>query len=295
MAATGMPGRGVAVVGAGMSEFGIFAARDTTSLWADAFLELCASVDRGLDAGAIQAAFVGNFTNDFFVGQSHWGPILADTLGLTPIPVTRVEGACASGALAFRHAAIAIASGYYDIVLVGGFEEMSKQATESVADGLAMAASPYERNAGFTFPGLFGAMATAYFDRYKASRDDLMKVTIKSHLNGARNVKAQHQQTIAQIMASKRERAQLKGLDPPDWDDEEQFLSDPKANPPIAWPMHLFDCSPISDGAACLLLVADELAASFTERPVFLKGMGQASGHALHEAPKLTVRSKRRR
>ena len=281
-------GRGVAVVGAGMSPFGMFAERNSTDLFIEAFQEMLGSVDKGFEPNDIDAMYVGNFTNDVFVQQSHWGAILVDALGLTPRPATRTEGACASSALAFREAVFAIASGFYDIVLVGGFEQMSKQSTEQVAEGLALAASPYEREAGFTYPGVFGAIATAYFDRYGATREHLMNVTIKSHENGRLNPKAQHQRSIREIMSSRIEKAASKGESPPDWQDEKEFLGDPKANPVIAWPTHLFDCSPISDGAACLLLVGEELAASFTDTPIHVRGLGQASGRNLHTADDLT-------
>ncbi|HXZ30097.1 MAG TPA: beta-ketoacyl synthase N-terminal-like domain-containing protein, partial [Dehalococcoidia bacterium] len=176
-------GRGVAVVGAGMSKFGMFSDKDSKYLFAEAFHEMLSTVDKGIDPRDIDALYLGNFTNDFFVHQGHWGPIISDLLGLTPKPATRTEGACASSALAFREGVFAIASGFYDVVLVGGVEEMSKRSTEEVTQGLAMAASPYEVKAGFTFPGVFGAMATAYFARYGASREHLMNVTIKSHNN----------------------------------------------------------------------------------------------------------------
>jgi acetyl-CoA C-acetyltransferase len=281
--------RGVAMVGAGMSKFGMFSDLDSKDLFVQAFGELTASVDKGMDPNDIDALYVGNFTNDFFVSQSHWGAILADTLGLAPKPATRTEGACASSALAFREAVFAVASGFYDIVLVGGFEDMSKRSTEEVSEGLALAAIPYERKAAFTFPGIFGAIATAYFDRYGASREHLMNVTIKSHNNAALNPKAQYQVSISDIMASKVERAKSKGRTVPDWSDEKAFLRDPKANPMVAWPMHLFDCSPISDGAACMLLVGEELAGQFTDDPLYVAGLGQASGKGLHATADLTA------
>ena len=281
-------GRGVAMVGAGMSAFGMFKDRDSKDLFAEAFIEMSASVDKGLDPNDIDALYIGNFTNDFFVHQSHWGPILSDSLGLVPKPATRIEGACASSALAFREGIFAIASGFYDVVLVGGVEDMSKGTTETVAEGLALAAIPYERKAGFTFPGVFGAIATAYFERYGASREHLMDITIKSHDNAPLNPKAQYKATIQDIMRSKIKRAKEKGGAVPDWSDEKDFLRDPIANPAIAWPMHLFDCCPISDGAACILLVGEELAKRFTDDPLYVAGIGQASGWGLNAADDLT-------
>jgi acetyl-CoA C-acetyltransferase len=281
-------GRGVAVVGAGMSKFGMFQEKNSKDLFAEALQEMIRSVDKGLDPNDIDALYLGNFTNDFFVHQGHWAPIIADLVGTTPKPATRTEGACASSALAFREGVFAIASGFYDVVLVGGVEDMSKRTTEEVTEGLALAATPYERSAGFTFPGVFGAMATAYFDRYGATREHLMAVTIKSHENARMNPKAQFNVSVRDIMESRIERARKKGAPIPTWEDERAFLRDPATNPVIAWPMHLYDCCPISDGAGCVLLVAEDIARSFTDTPLHVAGIGQGSGRGLHAADDLT-------
>lgn len=280
--------RGVAIVGAGMSKFGMFKDKDSKDLFAEAFNGMMASVDKGMDPNEIEALYLGNFSNDYFMHQSHWGPIISDLIGLTPKPATRTEGACASSALAFREGVFAIASGFYDMVLVGGVEEMSKRTTEEVAEGLALATVPYEGRVGFTFPGVFGAVATAYFAKYGADREHLMNVTIKSHNNAPLNPKAQFPLTIRDMMDAKRASAQKKGLPVPEWNDEKDFLKDPKANPAVAWPMHLFDCCPISDGASCMLLVAEEIAKNFTDDPIYVAGMGQGSGRGFHASPDLT-------
>lgn len=281
-------GRGVAIVGAGMSKFGMFKDKDSKDLFAEAFLELRDSVDKGIDPNEIDALYLGNFSNDFFMHQSHWGPIISDLIGLTPKPATRTEGACASSALAFREGVFAIASGFYDIVLVGGVEEMSKRTTEEVAEGLALATVPYEGQAGFTFPGVFGAVATAYFAKYGAKREHLMNVTIKSHNNAPLNPKAQFPLTIRDIMQAKIKSAEKKGIPVPSWTDEKEFLRDLRSNPVVAWPMHLFDCCPISDGASCMLLVAEEMAGNFTDDPIHVLGIGQGSGRGLHACDDLT-------
>lgn len=281
-------GRGVAVVGAGMSKFGVFKDKDSKYLFAEAFNEMLSTVDKGIDPRDIEALYLGNFTNDFFVQQGHWGPIIADLIGLTPKPATRTEGACASSALAFKEGVLAIASGLYDIVLVGGVEEMTKRSTEEVTQGLAMAAIPYEVKVGFTFPGVFGATATAYFAKYGANREHLMNVTIKSHNNARLNPKAQFNVSIRDIMNQRIERAKSKGEPIPTWKDEKDFLRDPDANPVVAWPMHLFDCCPVSDGASCVLLVAEEIARSFTDNPLYVVGIGQGSGRGLHAKDDLT-------
>ncbi len=281
-------GRGVALVGAGMSKFGMFRDKDSKDLFAEAFKEMLDSVDKGLDPRDIDAMYLGNFSNDFFIHQSHWGPLMSDLVGMAPKPATRTEGACASSALAFREGVFAIASGFYDMVLVGGVEEMSKRTTEEVAEGLALATVPYEGRVGFTFPGVFGALATAYFSKYGAGREHLMNITIKSHSNAPLNPKAQFPFSIADMMKAKQKSAEKKGQPIPEWEDEKAFLSDPRANPPVAWPMHLYDCCPISDGASCMVLVAEEIAKKFTDDPLYVIGLGQGSGRGLHACDDLT-------
>jgi acetyl-CoA C-acetyltransferase len=281
-------GRGVSIVGAGMTKFGMFKDRDSKDLFAEAFTEMLSSVDKGLDPADIDALYLGNFSNDFFTHQSHWGPLIADIIGHAPRPATRTEGACASSALAFREGVFAIASGFYDLVLVGGVEDMSKRTTEEVAEGLALAAVPYESRVGFTFPGVFGAVATAYFDRYGASREHLMNITIKSHLNAPLNPKAQFPFTVRDMMNAKMDSLRKRGQPVPDWKNEKDFLRDPSANPAVAWPIHLYDCCPISDGASCILLAAEETAKRFTDDPIHVAGIGQGSGRGFHASADMT-------
>ena len=283
-------GRGAAIVGAGMSAFGAFPEQTSRDLFVQAFRDMCASVDRGLDPGDIEALYIGNYSSDLFEGQGHMAPIMADWTGLTPRPATRVEDACASGGVALRQGIMAIASGLHDIILVGGVEKMTNLPTERVTDALATAADVlYEVPAGFTFPGFYAAMATAYMARYGATPETFMKVGLKNHENGALNDKAQFGATIRAVMDRKVARARARGQPVPAWADEMDFLHDDRANPIIAWPMRLFDCSPISDGAAAVLLVAGELARSFTDDPIYVIGSGQASDRPLHARPELTT------
>jgi acetyl-CoA C-acetyltransferase len=282
-------GRGVALVGAGMSKFGAFDDKTSRDLFVDAFNAMTKSVDKGLDVEDIEALYVGNYSSDLFEGQGHVAPIMADWVGLVPKPATRVEDACASSGVAIREGILAIASGIYDIVLVGGTEKMTNLPTERVTDTLASASDAvYEGSCGFTFPGLYAAMATAYMEKYGAGVEHFMKVGIKNHINGALNPKAQFNKSIRDIMDSRIEKTKQKGEPVPGWRDEIDFLKDPRANPVVAWPMRLFDCSPITDGAACLLLVADELAKDFSPDPIYIVGTGQGSDHALHERKDLT-------
>jgi acetyl-CoA C-acetyltransferase len=282
--------RGVAVVGAGMSSFGAFPGRSTRDLFVEAFSQMRASVDKGVDPNDIGALYIGNYSSDLFEGQGHTAPIMADWVGLTPRPATRIEDACASSGVALRQGIIAVASGLYDIVVVGGIEKMTDLPIAEVTDTLATAADMlYEIPAGFTFPGFYAAMATAYMDRYGATPESFMSVGLKNHDNGAHNPKAQFGVRIADIMAGKKAKAEKKGYPVPTWSNEMEFMHDGRANPVIAWPMRLFDCSPVSDGAAAILLVSEELATSFSDEPLYVAGAGQASDMALHDRDDLTA------
>jgi acetyl-CoA acetyltransferase len=281
--------RGVAVVGAGMSKFGAFPDKTSRDLFVESFKDLRKSMDKDLDPKVIEAFYLGNFSSDLFEKQAHFAPILASWLGLSPISAVRVEDACASGGVALRQAALSIASGEYDVVLVGGLEKMTDLQIAEVTEALATAAdTQFEIPAGFTFPGFYAAMATAYLDEFGADRNAFFDVAIKNHKNGALNDKAQFNQTIEHIREAKKARAVKKGRPEPTWTTDLEFLQDPKGNPNIAWPMTLFDCSPVSDGAAMTLLVSEDLAKKFSDHPIYLIGSGQASDGALPERATLS-------
>ncbi|MDE0719527.1 MAG: beta-ketoacyl synthase N-terminal-like domain-containing protein [Dehalococcoidia bacterium] len=282
-------GRPVSVVGAGLSQFGAFPGKDSRDLFIEAFQDMVESMDRGFDIHDIECAYVGNYSSDLFEHQGHTAPIVADWLGITPIPVTRIENACASSGSALREGVMAIASGMYDVVLVGGMEKMTNLPTDGVTDVLASAADGlYEVPVGLTFPGIFGAIAKAHMDRYETNLDHLLKVAIKNHANGALNPKAQFQQTMTTMMERRITRAQERGQEVPDYKTEMDFLNDERANPWIAWPLRLYDCAPITDGASCVLLVSDEIAHNFTDTPISIAGIGQATGKPLHDSEELT-------
>jgi len=161
--------------------------------------------------------------------------------------------------------------------------------TAAVTDALASAADTlFEIPAGFTFPGFYATMATAYMDKYHADPDAFLRVAIKNHENGALNDKAQFNQTIKDVMAGKKAKAEQKGQPVPTWETEMDFLKDSKANPMIAWPLRLFDCSPVSDGAAAVLLVSEDVVSKYTDHPIYVAGIGQASDGALAERESLT-------
>ena len=261
--------RSVSIVGAGLSQFGAYPDKTSRDLFVEAFQDMQETIDTGISAQDIEAGYLGNYSADLFEHQGHTAPIMADWLGMTPTPITRIENACASSGSALREGVMAIASGMYDVVLVGGVEKMTSLPTEGVTDVLASAADGlYEVPAGLTFPGIFGAIAKAHMDRYETNLNHLLKVGVKNHENGKLNPKAQFQVTVKDMMDRRKARAEQRGEPVPDWEDELDFLNDARANPWIAWPLRLYDCAPITDGASCVLLVASELANQFTDSPV---------------------------
>lgn len=282
-------GRGVAIVGAGMSAFGTRPDVTNRELFAEAFTDMKRSVDKGFDPREIEALYVGNCGAEMWESQSVMGNLCADIIGLTPRPARKVEDACASSSVAVRDGLIAIASGLYDMVLVGGTEKMTSLPINWTTMALACGSdTAFEGSVGFTFPGLYAAMATAHMHTYGTTHDDLLQVAIKNHHNGALNPKAHFPMTIKDVMDMRAAKAKEKGGPVPTWADEMEFLNDSRYNPVIAWPNTLFDCCPVTDGAACLLLVAEEIAHEFSGTPIYIIGTGQASGHNLHDRDTLT-------
>lgn len=282
--------RGVAIVAVGMSKFGAFAEKASRDLFVEAYKEMLQTADKSFDPREIESLFIGNFSSDLFEHQGHTAPIVTDAVGLTPRPAVRLEDACASGGVALRHGVMAVASGMHDVVLAGGIEKMTNLPTADVTDTLATAGDTlFETPAGFTFPGFYAAIATAYMHKYGMKPEDLMRVAIKNHDNGALNPKAQFGVTIQAWMEGRIQAAIKKGKPAPTWQSVDDFLHDNSANPMIAWPLRLFDCSPITDGAAVVLVVAAERAKEFTDRPIYITGSGQASDAALHDREDLTT------
>jgi len=210
--------------------------------------ERCPNLDPKRD---IEALFVGHM-GESFEHQGHTGPTMLNWAGLLPIPATRIESACASSGVALRCGIFAVLSGMHDVVMVGGVEKMTHRATPDVTEFLAMASDfPFEQWQGITFPGLYGLVATAHMHRYGTTEEQMAMVAVKNHRHGALNPKAHMQKevTLEQVMSSRV----------------------------IAWPLKLFDCSLITDGASCLVLTKPELARKFTDTPVHIIGSGQAS------------------
>ncbi len=257
-----MQGRKVAIIGVGMTTFGEHWDRGFRDLVVEAGLR--AIQDAKLTGDEISAGYVGTMASGALVGQEHAGALIADYMGLNPIPVTRVEGACASGSLALRQGVMAIASGLHDIVVVGGEEKMPDLDTAAVSEILGGAGDQeWELFMGATFPGLYAMMARRHMHEYGTTKEMLSAVSVKNHWNGARNKYAQFQKEIT--------------------------MEDAMTAKMVADPLGLMDCSPITDGAAAVILAPIEKAASYTKKPVEIVASEQASGTlALHSRKSLT-------
>jgi acetyl-CoA acetyltransferase len=280
----------VAIIGAGMSKFGRhFPEKRNPDLWIDAWIDAVKKTDNGIEPKDVDALYVGNYSSDLFNHQGHLGPQMANLVGLTPKPAPRMEGACASSGVALRQAILGIASGAHDVIGVCGVETMTEVSTTLVTDTLATASDNiFEYPAGATFPGLYAAIASAHFAKYGTKPEDLMRVAIKNHENGKQNPYAQMQQSIKDIMESKIAKYKEQGREVPKWDDEFDFLRS-SSNPMIASPLTLFDCSLVTDGAACVFLASEDVARKFTDTPIWIEGSGQGSAAlSLHDRDNIT-------
>jgi acetyl-CoA C-acetyltransferase len=254
--------RRVAIIGAGMTKFG--------ENWEQGFRELVveagikAITDAGLSGDQIDAGYVGTMASGRLIGQEHIGALIADYMGLNPLPVTRVEGACASGSLALRQGFMSVASGMHDIVVVGGVEKMTELGVNTVSDILGGAGDQeWELFLGATFPALYALMAKRHMVDFGTTEEMMASVAVKNHKHGAKNKYAQFPReiTMEQVLGSKV----------------------------IADPLKIFDCSPITDGAAGVILAPLEMAESFTKKPVEIVSTAQASDSiALHSRESLT-------
>src|SRR5688500_10017893 len=196
--------RPVAIVGLGKTPFGAFPDRDIRSLAVDSGQKALA--DAGLEPSQVEAFYLGNFAGPSFVGQSHLAPYIAGPMGITGVPCTRVEAACASSGSAFFHAFSAVAAGLYDVALVTGVEKMTSQQPPRVAEILAMAGEcSTEGKAAATFPALFALIARRHMHQYGTKKEHLAAVAVKNHANGAMKPDAHLKKviTLEQAMAGK--------------------------------------------------------------------------------------------
>lgn len=247
----------VAVVGAGLIKMGELFEQSYEDMAAGAFDAAVASVDKGFDRHAVEAAFVATQRGTLWGQEGIGGNTVPTAIGLAGIPCTRIENACPSGSDAFRVGAMAVASGVHDLVLVIGVEKMRDKSTEEGLLSRAAAGHPiYTR--GETAPVLFAPFATRHMHEFGTTREMLAAVAVKNHHNGA--------------------------LDPYAHFQDEITIEQALAAPPVCSPLHLLDCCPQTDGAAAVLLAPADRAHEFTDRPVYVAGFGVATDHPyLHE------------
>jgi acetyl-CoA C-acetyltransferase len=230
----------VAIIGMGCVKFGENWEQSLEDMVIDATYE--AYEDAGIDPKDIQAAWWGTV----FAGET--GQILATPLKLPYIPVTHVENACATGSEAIRAACYAVAAGIYDIVLAVGAEKLKDTGYSGLPQTRPIATWSY-RLTTQTPAAVFAMMATGYFAKHGLTIEDgkrlLAQIAVKNHHNGSLCPKAHFQQEITL----------------------EQALNAPM----IAYPLGLFDCCGVSDGAAAAIITRADLAKKFRSDPIYIK------------------------
>ncbi|MCA3362457.1 MAG: thiolase domain-containing protein, partial [Roseomonas sp.] len=251
--------RQVSIIGIGSTTFGRHAGTPIEALAVQAAAQAIADADVARDE--IGALYLGNFISGPLNGQEVLAGMVADRLGLPNIPCTKVEGACASGGIAFRHAVLAIASGQCDVALVVGAEAMTHASGAEVTAALNCAMdNRSDGPSGLTFPGLFGMAWRIHAARYGTTRRQVSAVIRKNKLNGSRN-------PLAQMGAELTD----------DIIEQSAMICDP---------LQLYDCCPVSDGAAALVLVARDRARGPGRLPVDVlasvqtRGASRIAGHA---------------
>jgi len=253
--------RDVAVIGVGINKWGELWEHSLRDIYVDAALK--AIDDAGVDH--IDSMYVGCMSSGLFVAQEHLSSLLSDYMGMSGIPTTRVESACASGGLAIRSAFLEVASGMSEIVLAGGVEKMNDVDGGGATYALATAADQeYEAYNGVTFPGLYALIARAHMEKYGTTREQMAHVAVKNHANGALNPEAQFPMKIT--------------------------LDTVLNSVAVADPLRLMDCSPVTDGAAAVIVCSLEMAKKLGKNaPVRIAGSGMGTDTiALHSRSDMT-------
>ena len=246
--------REVAVVGAGMIKFGELFSQGIKEMVPAAFAAARASIDKGMDRKDVDAVWLGQLrpVDGFPSG------VLADACGLLDVPVTRVENACATGNDAVRNAFHAIAAGACDVALVVGVDKTRETSTRAtlwdwMADNRDQA---WDFPLGLISPASFALHVARYMHEVGAQPEHLAMVAVKNHHNAVDNPFAHLRFEVT----------------------VEQVLSAPR----VVEPFGLYDCAPQSDGAAALILCAAEHADRFTNRPVWVRGVGLGMDRVMH-------------
>lgn len=228
----------VAVIGAGMIKFGELFEKSFDDMLEEAYLNCIKSVDNGIESNEIQAAWLGS-------AYEMSGVSLSMPTGLWDIGVSRCENGCATGSDAFRNACLAVASGIYDVVLVAGAEKM-----RDTPGGLIAKAATEDiwRRRARTMPAFFALRGTRHMHLFGSTREHLAMVSVKNHHNGTLYPYAHYrfETTIENVLKA----------------------------PMVSYPLGLYDCCPLTDGASCVLITNAELAKRYTDTPVYVVGSG---------------------
>ncbi len=251
-----------AIIGAGHTRFGVLEA-GPRALLATAVAESFASVDRNLERNQIAEAYLATLGfGGWQIGNA--STVLAEEAGLIGIPVTRIENACASGGFAIRAAVRAVERGDRDVVLVAGLEKMTDVPNARRRYWLGVSGdTEWERLAGLTFAGVYGLLASRYLADHRLGPEALAEVAVKNHDNGRLNPNAQFRKALRR--------------------------DDVLGAPRVAEPLGLYDCCPVSDGAAALLIARADIASRFTDTPVYVDGTGAGSDYlAVQERERFT-------
>jgi acetyl-CoA C-acetyltransferase len=247
--------RRVAIVGAGMTPFAEHFHLGIKDLLPMAVSEAVAHVDKGFDRADIDAAWFGELvsTDGFAAG------ILADSCGLLDIPVTHIENACATGNDTLRNAFYAVSSGHVDVALVVGGDKVRETSSRSTFwEWMSMTRDQaWDYPLGLVAPANFALHAARYLHESGATREHMAMVAVKNHANAVPNPKAQlrFEITIEQVLNA----------------------------PTVVTPFGLYDCTPQSDGAAALVIVAEHLADRYTDKPIWIRGVGLGLDRVMHQ------------
>ncbi len=243
--------RKVFVVGSSMSKFGRMSETGRESL---ATVSLNAINDAGIEPTEIDSTF---YSNAFGIteGQLHVGPLINSALGIPEVPSVTVESACSSSSAALHEAYVHVASGQDEVCLVAGGEKLSHLDTLSATTYFAMGSDfSFEASSGVTFPGLYASMAIAHMKKYGTTQNMLGAVAIKNHENAAKNPLAHFHKRITM----------------------ENYLE----SPVVAYPFHLYDCCPFSDGSAAVVIASEEKARKLTQELVEIMSSERAGSAA---------------
>jgi len=238
----------VAIIGTGIIKFGENFHQSLTDMVFEAVSQALA--DAKIESKQLQAAWLGCYEPMLYGFEGNSGTFVSDPLNLFPIPVTRVAAYCATGIEAVRNAALAVASGEYDLVLAVGAEKMREVPSRGSLVAQAVNRGHPVLAKGRTAPGMFALVATRYMKEYGATEEALAAVALKNHYHGSLNPKAHFQKEIT----------------------AEQYQKQPK----VAEPLGLFDCCPTTDGAAAAILTRADLAPKFTDAYTIIRGIAYA-------------------